>query len=107
MRLQECAPQGIDVVVDMVGGEPFREALKVAKWGAQILFIGFATGDIPKASLHLVPPGRVSLHCARCCQQDHLLENLGLATLPGGALQCAQEVQVHKRAGAVVHTLIG
>ena len=55
--LQECAPKGIDVVMDMVGGEPFREALKVAKWGAHILFIGFATGDIPKASLQHFPPG--------------------------------------------------
>ena len=43
-------PDGVDVVMDMVGGEPFREALKVASWGAQILFIGFATGDIPKVS---------------------------------------------------------
>ena len=41
-------PKGVDVVFDLVGGEPFREALKVARWAAQILFIGFATGDIPK-----------------------------------------------------------
>ena len=38
----------MDVVFDLVGGEPFREALKAARWGAQILFIGFASGDIPK-----------------------------------------------------------
>ena len=36
--------KGVDVVVHLVGGEPFGQALKFkfARWGAQILFIGFA-----------------------------------------------------------------
>ena len=36
MFLQERAPTGTDVVMGMVGGEPFQEALKVAKWGAHL-----------------------------------------------------------------------
>ena len=35
---------------DPVGGSAFQEALKVAKWGAQILIIGFASGTIPKVT---------------------------------------------------------
>lgn len=45
---QEAQPEGVDVVLDTVGGAQFQEALKAVKWGAQILFIGFASGDIPK-----------------------------------------------------------
>ena len=40
------------MVYDPVGGNSFEEALKVVKWGAQILIIGFASGDIPKVRLH-------------------------------------------------------
>lgn len=47
---QKEAPKGVDVIYDPVGGSSFQEALKVAKWGAQILFIGFASGSIPKVS---------------------------------------------------------
>ena len=36
------------MLFDPVGGTPFTEALKCVKWGAQILFIGFASGTIPK-----------------------------------------------------------
>ena len=52
--LQAAAPQGIDVLFDPVGGTPFAEALKCVKWGAQILFIGFASGTIPKVRSHAV-----------------------------------------------------
>ena len=48
LPLQKLAPKGVDVVYDPVGGKSFEEALKVVKWGAQILIIGFASGDIPK-----------------------------------------------------------
>ena len=46
--VQKVAPKGVDVVYDPVGGKSFEEALKVVKWGAQILIIGFASGGIPK-----------------------------------------------------------
>ena len=48
LPLQKLAPTGVDGVYDPVGGKSFEEALKVVKWGAQILIIGFASGDIPK-----------------------------------------------------------
>lgn len=49
--LQNAAPRGIDVVFDPVGGIPLNEALKCVKWNAHILFIGFASGHIPKVGL--------------------------------------------------------
>ena len=42
---------GVDVVFDTVGGTAFAESLKVVKWGAHILIIGFASGSIPKVRL--------------------------------------------------------
>ena len=51
---QAAAPKGVDVVLDPVGGTQFSEALKTVKWGAHILFIGFASGQIPKVGLTLL-----------------------------------------------------
>lgn len=44
----ECAgPDGVDVVVDPVGGEVFDEAVRVPAPGGRLLVIGFAAGAIP------------------------------------------------------------
>ena len=47
--MQEAAPKGTHVIVDLVGGQQFEEALKTVAWGAHVLHIGFASGSIPKA----------------------------------------------------------
>ncbi|KAL2635915.1 hypothetical protein R1flu_007394 [Riccia fluitans] len=39
--------KGVDVLYDPVGGKLHKEALKLVKWGGQILIIGFASGEIP------------------------------------------------------------
>lgn len=39
--------KGVDVLYDPVGGKPTKAALKLLNWGAQILVIGFASGEIP------------------------------------------------------------
>ncbi|CAE6076436.1 unnamed protein product [Arabidopsis arenosa] len=39
--------RGVDVLYDPVGGKLTKESMKVLKWGAQILVIGFASGEIP------------------------------------------------------------
>jgi len=44
-RLKALA--GVDVVVDLVGGDPFRAALRCVKVGGRVLVIGFASGNIP------------------------------------------------------------
>lgn len=38
---------GIDVLYDPVGGKLAKESLRLLKWGANILIIGFASGEIP------------------------------------------------------------
>ncbi|CAI9295832.1 unnamed protein product [Lactuca saligna] len=39
--------KGVDVVYDPVGGKLMKESMKLLNWGAQILVIGFASGEVP------------------------------------------------------------
>ncbi|XP_027333860.1 quinone oxidoreductase-like protein 2 homolog [Abrus precatorius] len=45
--LQARRLKGIDVLYDPVGGKLAKESLRLLKWGANILIIGFASGEIP------------------------------------------------------------
>ncbi|MEE1793431.1 NADP-dependent oxidoreductase [Streptomyces sp. BE308] len=45
-RLAEAAPDGIDVFVDMVGGEQLRAAIEVARPGARFVLIGALSGQL-------------------------------------------------------------
>jgi len=40
--------RGVDVVYDPVGGDAFRDSLRAVAWGARILLVGFASGDVPQ-----------------------------------------------------------
>ncbi|GJM88247.1 hypothetical protein PR202_ga04287 [Eleusine coracana subsp. coracana] len=48
--------KGVDVLYDPVGGKLTQDSLKLLKWGAHILVIGFASGDVPiiRANVALV-----------------------------------------------------
>lgn len=39
--------KGVDVLYDPVGGKLAQETMKLLNWGANILVIGFASGEIP------------------------------------------------------------
>ncbi|KAF4380053.1 hypothetical protein F8388_018177 [Cannabis sativa] len=39
--------KGVDVLYDPVGGKLTKESLKLLNWGANILIIGFASGEVP------------------------------------------------------------
>jgi NADPH:quinone reductase-like Zn-dependent oxidoreductase len=45
--LESRSLTGVDVLYDPVGGKLFKDSWKVLNWGAQILVIGFASGEIP------------------------------------------------------------
>lgn len=53
-QLRELVPDGVDVVVDVVGGAVAEPALRACRWGARFVTIGFASGDIPAIPLNLV-----------------------------------------------------
>lgn len=45
--VKELAPEGIDIVVDPVGGPLTETAFKTLRWGGRHLMLGFAEGAIP------------------------------------------------------------
>lgn len=52
--LRELAPDGVDVVIDPVGGAYSEPALRGTGWGGRFVTIGFASGEIPSIPLNLV-----------------------------------------------------
>lgn len=46
--------QGVDVVMDPVGGELAEQALRAMAWRGRYLVVGFADGQIPRLPLNLV-----------------------------------------------------
>ncbi|MBA0727107.1 hypothetical protein Golax_000129 [Gossypium laxum] len=46
--------KGVDVLYDPVGGNLAKETRKLLNWGAQILVIGFASGEIPVVPANII-----------------------------------------------------
>jgi NADPH2:quinone reductase len=57
--VKAIAPKGVDVVIDMVGGDEAEQALRVLAWRARFIVVGFAGGTIPK-----LPANRLLLNSA-------------------------------------------
>ncbi|EOY20220.1 GroES-like zinc-binding alcohol dehydrogenase family protein isoform 2 [Theobroma cacao] len=66
--------KGVDVLYDPVGGKLTKETMKLLNWGAQILVIGFASGEIPviPANITLV---NYSFNVAEVGGQRHVMKN--------------------------------
>ena len=52
--LRETFPDGVDVVVDPVGGDLAEPALRALRWGGRFLTLGYASGTVPRIPLNLV-----------------------------------------------------
>ena len=50
--LIQVAPDGIDVIVDPVGGDFFDESIRALRYGGRIIVLGFASGKIPSLRLN-------------------------------------------------------
>jgi NADPH2:quinone reductase len=46
--------EGVDVVYDPVGGEIFEASLRCVAWGARLLVVGFAAGQIQKIPANIL-----------------------------------------------------
>ncbi|MEK8051427.1 NADPH:quinone oxidoreductase family protein [Ideonella sp. DXS22W] len=57
--------RGVDVVADPVGGEVFDASLRCAAYGARLLVLGFASGQLPKVKLQRVLNKGLTLHGVR------------------------------------------
>jgi NADPH2:quinone reductase len=52
--VRAIVPDGVDVVIDPVGGPTSERALRSVRWGGRFVTLGFASGDIPRVPLNLV-----------------------------------------------------
>jgi len=52
--LREAHPNGLDIVVDPVGGDLAEPALRSLRWGGRFVTVGYASGTIPRIPLNLV-----------------------------------------------------
>ncbi|XP_021838626.1 uncharacterized protein [Spinacia oleracea] len=76
--------KGVDVLYDPVGGKLTKDAMKLLNWGASILVIGFASGEVPviPANIALVKNwtihglywGSYRIHCPSVL--EHSLQEL-------------------------------
>ncbi len=46
-QVEKCLPGGVDVVIEMIGGEVFEGAVRTLAWCGRLVVVGFAGGVIP------------------------------------------------------------
>ena len=51
-EIAEVAADGIDVIIDPVGGNFFEDALRALRFGGRVIVLGFASGKIPSLRLN-------------------------------------------------------
>lgn len=61
-EVKKLFPNGIDLILDPVGGEVFNDSLSCVAWGGQILIIGFASGNIPKIPANILLVKNITVH---------------------------------------------
>jgi NADPH2:quinone reductase len=74
----KALPNGVDVIVDSVGGAHSEAALRRLNYGGRLLVIGFASGDIPSVPLNLP--------LLKSCQIVGVFWGKFLQTFPGEAV---------------------
>jgi NADPH:quinone reductase-like Zn-dependent oxidoreductase len=54
--------RGVDVLYDPVGGKLFKDSMKLLNWGAQVLIIGFTSGEIPNLPANILLVKNLTVH---------------------------------------------
>jgi NADPH2:quinone reductase len=54
--------KGVDVLYDPVGGKLFKDSMRLLSWGAQILIIGFTSGEIPSIPANILLVKNLTVH---------------------------------------------
>lgn len=54
--------KGVDIIFDPVGGSLFASALRAAAQNAQLISIGFASGQLPEVAMNIVLVKNLTIH---------------------------------------------
>ncbi|XP_042321292.1 quinone oxidoreductase-like protein 2 isoform X2 [Sceloporus undulatus] len=94
------ANKGVDVVIDTIGGDIFKEALHSLAWEGRIVVVGFAGGTIPSIPANLLLLKNISalgVYWGRYRDEDFSVFS---STLSSAVLHC-QEGRIKPHVGAV------
>jgi len=58
---EAIGPQGVDIIVDPVGGDVFDASLRTIAWSGRLVIVGFAAGRIPEVKAGLLLVKNISL----------------------------------------------
>lgn len=71
--------KGVDVLYDPVGGKVTKDSMKLLNWGAHILVIGFASGEVPVIPANIALVKNWTIHGflwgSHKIHQPHILED--------------------------------
>jgi NADPH:quinone reductase len=89
---------GVDVIIDPVGGAYNKAALRLMNWGARLLLVGFSSGEIPQ-----IPANRLLLRraCAIGVYWDHDRDGPMLARVSDRLSELARSGAIRPHIGAV------
>ncbi|XP_038946409.1 quinone oxidoreductase-like protein 2 isoform X7 [Rattus norvegicus] len=91
---------GVNVAIDMVGGDVFLDSLRSLAWEGRIVVLGFAGGNIASVPSNLLLLKNISamgLYWGRYQHQDFAVFSKSMST----ALQYCQQGLIHPHTGAV------
>lgn len=60
-QLADAAPDGVDIVIDPVGGEVFERSLKLLRFEGRLVSVGFTSGTIPSMAANYALVKNLSL----------------------------------------------
>ncbi|XP_069497258.1 quinone oxidoreductase-like protein 2 [Ambystoma mexicanum] len=92
--------QGVDVVIDVVGGDIFKEAFSSLKWEGRIVVVGFAGGNIasiPANHLLLKNVSALGVYWGRYSKVDFPVFSWSVSSV----IQHCQEQRIRPHVGAV------
>lgn len=98
--VKKLAGSGVNVAIDMVGGDVFLESLRSLAWEGRIVVLGFAGGNIASVPSNLLLLKNISamgLYWGRYQHQDFALFSKSMSM----ALQYCQQGLIHPYTGAV------
>lgn len=98
-QLAKAAPEGIDVIVDMVGGDQLAAAIRLAKDGARCVLLGALTAELNPDKASLQAP--VTLDSCQIIFKGMTLQGFSADHAPDAFGLCIRDLKTWKRQGRI------
>lgn len=97
--LRDIAPEGVNVVLDPVGGDTTLQSVRALAWRGRLLIVGFASGAMPA-----IPANRLLVKAASACGVFWKFDAdpVGIATIQRGLARSLAQGDIRPHVGATV-----